>query len=689
MRKRTLVISAIIFILGLLIYWSTAYPSITWWETSEYAAAAAGLGISGPPGSLILTLLGWLLSKLSTHNPAHLFNLFSGVIASLTVTLTFISFRKINSRLSGLSQTEMSLNECIMMAIGSGIIICTSTLWEYAIMFVPYILTALFTILILLSVLNWWKKSDRKDSWKQLFIITLLIGLDFSVHRTNAVLVPGIIIIMLIRNPGIFLNYRSYVAAFTGLILGLSIQLLYIPLSLRDPSMNIGEPGSLEALWSYFSLHQYGGNFLMDILTRKGPLFSYQIPYYIKGFASNFFYFDSKTIIFGFIPLLLGLAGLISLYRRDKKLAISLFSLFLITVIVSIIYFNLPVNYFRSMYRHYLPTFIIFSIFIFYGIHYIGESINRFISKIQWVVNLAFIIVIAGTFLTQYFHNHEKNNGSGNNFTRAHSENIMKSLDYGGIIFSYGDNDYFPEIYLQEAEKVRPDIIQCNLSLLNVDWYIRQNVRHHRDLPFKGENIDISRFDFPGWKTQLVSIPIEENERKKYGIESDTIMMPFPALRENNTNYLQDLVLFDIIKNNRWKKPIYFFKNGLESELYKWLRPYLRDEGLVYKFVPDSLNKINYSAIFGNLGKFDLSGYNDNSISLDEMSLKTGHKYYDIFLMVLQYKAEKKDFTGAMMYLKKMDALLPFGRLKPDKDLIDRTNGLRELVTRELKQTGK
>jgi hypothetical protein len=126
-------------------------------------------------------------------------------------------------------------------------------------MFTPYILTAMFTVLILLAVLRWWINADNSDSWKNIFIVTLLLGVDFSVHRTNAVLLPGILAIMLIRNPKTFLNYKSYLAAISGIILGLSIQLLYIPMSLNDPPLNLGGTNSLSRWWEFISLQQYGG----------------------------------------------------------------------------------------------------------------------------------------------------------------------------------------------------------------------------------------------------------------------------------------------------------------------------------------------------------------------------------------------------------------------------------------------
>jgi hypothetical protein len=679
MSRRNLIISALIFLFGLIVFWSSAYPSIIWWETGDYATAALGPGITGPPGSIFLTLAGWIISKLPADDPAKLFNLFSGFIGALAVALLYILYTKIEAVGKIAAESTASAAKNAVLLLAGGIIICGTTLWEYSVMFAPYILTGLFTVFILMAVLKWWEKADESSSWKYVLLIALLTGADFSVHRTNMILVPGIIAMMLVRKASVFSDYRSYLAAAAGLLAGLLPQLLYIPIARSDPSMNMGDPQTLSGLWYYFSLKQYGGNFLLDIFQRKGPLFSYQIPYYFKGLADNYFYFDRNTVISGVLPGLLGLIGIWSLFKKNRKLGTAMILLFLITIFFSIIYFNLPANYFRTIYRHYLPSFLVFSLFIFEGSAFVLGKLSSQGGLISKLSTAAFLMFLAASLLVQFGKGYSTNSGARNYFTAEHASNLLSSADSGAIIFSYGDNDHFPMIYMQDGKNMRKDIVILNLSLLNADWYLKQIERHYPGFPLRMKGYDIGQIDFPGWKKQTETVSLSSEVKKRYRFAGDSVVLELPAIRGDG-NLLQDLALFDIITANRWERPVYFIKGGVETEIQNWLKPHLRDEGLLYSLVPDTAAGTDFEKLAANLGKYDLGGYNSAAVRIDNLSAERGNRYYEIFASASEFMLAQDRNAEAVKILTKMKEALPVERLHPDENILSLIDSLEKKV---------
>jgi hypothetical protein len=69
-------------------YAATAARTITWWDGSMYPLAAVTLGIAPPPGSLLLTILGWIVSRVPIVHPvAFRLNLFAAILAATLVGL--------------------------------------------------------------------------------------------------------------------------------------------------------------------------------------------------------------------------------------------------------------------------------------------------------------------------------------------------------------------------------------------------------------------------------------------------------------------------------------------------------------------------------------------------------------------------------------------------------------------------
>jgi len=145
----------------------------------------------------------------------------------------------------------------------------------------------------------------------------------------------------------------------------------------------------------------------------------------------------------------------------------------------------------------------------------------------------------------------------------------MNSLEPGGIVFTNGDNDTFPLWYIQEVEKVRQDCRVVNLSLLNTTWYIKQM----RDMEPK---VPISYGDEAIEKMMPMHLP--KDMRFKRG----EIDITYP---KGSIFYVKDIILLDILRTNKWKKPLYF-TTTVPTHNRSGLDPYLSMVGAVYRINP-------------------------------------------------------------------------------------------------------
>src|SRR5690348_13641264 len=239
---RTLIGTAAVAVAA-AVFWRTAYPTITWWDSSGYSLAAATLGVTSSPGSLLLTLIGWVTSRgASGLTTARVLALTGAGIATVAIALVHVAALRIG-RLASPTPAMPSVPACLGAGLGALAFAFATTLWEYATQFTPYILSAAFTALIVLALLRWWRDADRPNAWRSLALLTLLFGLDFSVHRTNGLLIPGALAWILIRRPRTAVEPRSWLAALGGIALGLSVQLLVIPIARATSSpLDMYEP---------------------------------------------------------------------------------------------------------------------------------------------------------------------------------------------------------------------------------------------------------------------------------------------------------------------------------------------------------------------------------------------------------------------------------------------------------------
>ncbi len=331
------------------------------------------------------------------------------------------------------------------------------------------------------------------------------------------------------------------------------------------------------------------------------------------------------------IPFVLGLIGFIFHYRNDPKTFYVLLALFLFTSFALKIFLN--ERPFEPRERDYavVASFMVFAIWVGYGVYAIYDFVSQKINA-----KIALPLVLGTTLLASPVlmasENWDDHDRSDKYTALAMARAYMDSLDENAIIFTIGDNDTFPLWYLQEIEGYRTDVRVVCTTLLQAEWYIDQmKVRAYEADPLKiryshhqyaGNNMyyaaviptiddrielnTIMEFigsDRPETKEKMANgmeiIRIPTNKFKltvdkelvlKNGIVSeqfaDQIVSEIPIDIKASALYRMRMIMFDIIANNNWERPIYFTNGSLTDEDFLWMKDYLQLNGLAYKLVP-------------------------------------------------------------------------------------------------------
>jgi hypothetical protein len=615
----------------LAIYWRTAYPTITWWDSPNYSLAATTLGITAPPGSLLLTLLGWPFTRIALGlAPAHTLNLLAGVIAAATVGLVCLAAQRLYQQTEAgrASGTRPFAAGAALGAIAFG---AAATQWEHAIKFTPYILTALFTAGLVVTLLRWWKVAADPTSWRRLAFLGLLFGLDFSVHRTNALLLPGALVWILLRHPSTLRQARSWLAGAGGLLAGLSLQLALIPLAATTTSpVNMFPPKTWAAFWDYVSLDGRGGGFLLDLWPRNAPLWGTQSLDFLRTLGVNFADPSSTVALAGALPLVAAVTGLGSLFSRDRRLARAMASVLVVQAVTTIAYFNIPADYFRPFDRHYLPCFVLVGVLVAYGAGQGAQWTWDAWGAQRPALACCGAALVAAVPIAQMLGQWREHDASRRYFARDYGVNALEGLPRDAIYVTVGDNDTFPVMYLQTAEGVRPDVRIVNLSLANTRWWVDQMVRRDSTFPVVYRPPERLRgtTEPPPDSVVVVAItypPLHFGLDSNVALPDSFVGRPTPSYGSEFTP--ADRVLLDIVRNNRWRAPLTFATTGGEGAM-SWLAQNARLDGLYWRIVPLRKPPINPGALHTRLfSEYQYRGYADSAVVVDPVSRIIGFQY--------------------------------------------------------------
>jgi hypothetical protein len=389
---------------------------------------------------------------------------------------------------------------------------------------------------------------------------------------------------------------------------------LYIRSGLQ-PLLDEADPETWRNLLAVIRREQYGARSPIDSpLFNPGPgnpgrtatLFFQQLVNYFQywswqwGRALSLVGVVATTLLF----TVLGVAGFDLAKNRDRGIAYLLGTIWLVTGLGLVIYMNFKPGFslfwdrYPSIQQHevrerdyfFTVSFQMWGVLAGVGLVGALRLVARTRPLSRWVLGAAALVALVPFALN--FKAASRRHGPDATIARDFAYNLLQSVEPYGVIFTFGDNDTFPVWYLQEVEAVRQDVTLINLSLANLDWYLRQLATRptrpfdpgrapavYRSLapaaPPAGPALGLTMDDIANMAPLRVS---EDGNFRAGGFEL--------AIRKGQVFRTSDqVILYTIASYLPTRRPVTF---GVSSGRGAWLGldPHLVLQGLAFKVTP-------------------------------------------------------------------------------------------------------
>ena len=409
-----------------------------------------------------------------------------------------------------------------------------------------------------------------------------------------------------------------------------------------------------------------------------------------------------------FIPLILGILGLMWHYKSSKRDFLALLMLFVVTGLGIIVYSNEPPNEPRERDYVLVGSFLTFAMWVGMGIIPLYKFLADKLKMNSLIpVGVASALGLASPLImgTQGIDDHSRRHLTG---SRDYAINFLETCAPNAILFTYGDNDTYPLWYAQEMEGIRTDVRVVNLSLIAVDWYINQVRRRvNKSAPIK---LSISEENYRGdsrmqlyindpkettrnaadvlkFVNEKHPLPLQSGQSIETYIPARKVSIPIDRAKAiasglvsaNDTNvvsqieisfagnYLMkdDLAVLDIITSNLYERPIYFASTANLDKLVG-LNNYTQVEGMGARIVPV------LSPQDGRFGQYGYGRVNTEKI-YENITKKFAWGGFDKYKMHTFENSFNPSFSAMRIaFMRGIDKLIKDGEMKKAEDLNDK-----------------
>ena len=286
-KKLNLIIGWLCFLISFIVYYLTAEPTVSFWDTGEYITTSAKLQVGHPPGAPLYQMLGAIFSifAVEKENIGFTMNLMSGFASALTISFMYWSIVLVLKKLTIDAKDTVKKQLIISSSafIGSISFAFTDTFWFSAVETEVYAMATLIMSIMFYLGLRWEFDMHEKRGNKWLLLICFIIGLSFGVHFMGLLVIPAIVMIYYFKNQKEileFLNLQPIAGFIIANALGIAILMgifkLLLPNTLKFFSAtellfvnNLGLPFNSGTIVAFIVLI-YVFYFLINYTRKKG-----------------------------------------------------------------------------------------------------------------------------------------------------------------------------------------------------------------------------------------------------------------------------------------------------------------------------------------------------------------------------------------------------------------------------------
>ena len=362
-----------------------------------------------------------------------------------------------------------------------------------------------------------------------------------------------------------------------------------------------------------------------------------------------------------FLPLILGILGLVFQFNRRKLDGWVVFALFFFTGIAEVLFLNMTPLQPRERDYAFAGSTYCFAIWIGLGVMMVADFFRRSIksSAADYAAVGLTLLAVPVLMAAQNWDDHDRSNRT---LALATAKNTLGSLAPNAVLFTFGDNETYPLWYAQEVEGYRKDVRVINTSLLGIGWYIDQltyrindampvpmawgregYIGDHRNYIQYSDNPSIPKdkffpldevVKFFSSDDAANQLPTADGRRLNY-LPSKNIVVPVPdaaglqaagitpptdsidaaAPGEMRFTIGKDLLVKDELAQlaiigqmarEGWKRPIYY-SSMQELGAFGNLKDYLKLEGTVYRVMPFKPARPQQASLSGEGGYLDVA----------------------------------------------------------------------------------